>query len=56
MELLLLEEKRGNLSFENSQSEAQVALSRQKKGYLKSERRIVKSASSHHEKCDHRDL
>ena len=26
MELLLLEEKRGNLSFENSQSEAQVAL------------------------------
>ena len=43
MELLFLEEKRGNLRFENSQRKAQVALSWLKsneKDYLKSERRM----------------
>ena len=52
MELLLLEEKRGKLRFENSQRKALVALSWPERD----ERRMVKSEASHHEKCDHCDL
>ena len=58
MELLFLEEKRGNLrlTFQNSQKKAQVALSwleSEEKNFLNSER---KSAASHLEKRDHCDL
>ena len=59
MKLLFLEENWGTLRFEKSQRKAQVALSwskRDEKDYLKSERRMVKSAASHHEKRKARPL
>jgi len=46
MELLLLEEKRRKLRFQNSQRKAQVALNwpkKDEKGYLKSESKEVRS-------------
>jgi len=56
MELLFLEEKEELNISKNSLRKTQEALSwpkRVKKGYLESERRMVKSAASHHEKSNH---
>ena len=56
--VLFIEEEIKNLYLRNSQKRAQVGQSwpkRAEKGCFKSERRKVKLAARHHEKCDNCD-